>query len=107
VAKIDEIHDELEALNREREAYEADARAKAITLATQRNLMYREAVTKRDAIGQAGITADGEIVRVFDPKLLDKDTLAILEHMGTPVPPVDEVFPDGVTIHGGKKTGGR
>jgi len=33
---------------------------------------------------------------------LDADTLAALEHMGTPVPPVNEVYPEGVTF-GGKK----
>lgn len=99
MADIDKIHDELEALNRKREAFEAEARAKALDLATKRNLIYREAVAARDAIVQAGI-ASGRVVQVYDPDLLDKETLAVLEHMGTPVPPVDEVFPDGVTIPG-------
>jgi hypothetical protein len=101
MATIDEIHDELEALNREREAYAAESRERALGLATTRNLMYREAVAKRDAIVQAGI-ADGRVVQVYDPDLLDKETLAVLEHMGTPVPPIDEVFPNGVEIPGKK-----
>lgn len=96
---IDEIHDELEALNREREASHATGRAKALELAQRRNDLYVAAVAKRDAIVQAGI-ADGKVVQVYDPDLLDADTLAVLEHMGTPVPPVDEVFPHGVTIPG-------
>lgn len=97
MAKIDEIHDELEALNREREAYAAEARSKAIQLATTRNLMYREATAKRDSIVQAGI-ADGKVVQVYDPDLLDAETLAVLEHMGTPVPPLAAIFPQGVTL---------
>lgn len=103
MADIDTIHDELEALNREREAFEAKARAKALDLAMKRNLIYREAMAARDAIVQAGI-ADGKVVQVYDPDMLDKETLAVLEHMGTPVPPIDEVFPDGVTIPGKKGT---
>lgn len=99
---IDEIHDELEALNREREVQIAEAREKALSLARQRNDLYTAAVAKRDAIAQAGI-ADGRVVQVYDPDLLDAETLAVLEHMGTPVPPVAEVFPGGVTIPGRKE----
>lgn len=105
-AEIASIHDELESVNREREAFEAEKRAKALDLATKRNLLYREATAKRDAIAQTGYAnvtlEDGRVVqrevRVYDPALLDRETLAILEHMGTPVPPIDEVYPDGVTM---------
>lgn len=96
---ITEIHDELEALNREREASAAEAREKALFLARRRNELYVTAVAKRDAIVQAGI-ADGKVVQVYDPDLLDADTLAVLEHMGTPVPPIDAVYPNGVMIPG-------
>lgn len=108
--KIDDVHDELEQLNREREAFEAEARERALGLATTRNLLYREAMAKRDAamIGtidpETGAVSNGAIdnrtgrmVVVVDRDKLDKETLAVLEHMGTPVPPLDELFPDGLT----------
>lgn len=101
---IDELHDELEALNREREASAAEAREKAIFLARRRNELYTDAVAKRDAIAQAGIY-DGKVVQVYDPDLLDAETLAVLEHMGTPVPPLDELYPDGLEMP--KKKGGK
>lgn len=101
MATIDEIHDELEALNREREAQIADGREKALALAKRRNELYTDAIAKRDAIAVAGIY-QGKVVQVYDPDLLDADTLAVLEHMGTPVPPVDELYPDGVVIPGRK-----
>lgn len=97
--EIEAIHDELESVNRSREAFEAEQRAKALDLATKRNLMYREATARRDSIAQAGIHK-GQVVQVYDPDLLDHETLAILEHMGTPVPPLDEIYPDGLVMPG-------
>jgi flagellar motility protein MotE (MotC chaperone) len=79
--RIETLHDELEAVNREREAFEAEHRERA-----------------RDAIAKPAQTKDGRVVTVYDPADLDADTLAILAHMGTPVPPLAEVFPDGVTL---------
>jgi hypothetical protein len=99
VANITDLHDELEALNREREANAADARERARFLAQRRNQLYVEAVAKREAIVQAGI-AGGRVVQVYDPDLVDAETLAVLEHMGTPVPPLAEIYPSGVTIPG-------
>lgn len=96
--EIVRVHNELEDLNREREAYAAEARNRALDLATKRNLMYREAKEKLAGVKQVGRTPDGAVVDVYDPVLLDDETLAVLEHMGTPVPPVDEVFPGGVTL---------
>lgn len=97
--EIVDIQEQLDATNRERAERDAQLRREAIDLRRQRDALYADAVAKRDAIGQAGI-ASGQVVMVYDPDLLDRDTLAILEHMGTPVPPVDEVFPDGVTMPG-------
>lgn len=93
------IQDQLDAVNRERAERDAALRREAVDLRTQRDALYAEAVTKRDAIGQAAI-ANGRVVTVYDPDRLDVDTLEILAHMGTPVPPIDELYPDGVTIPG-------
>jgi hypothetical protein len=101
--EIMDIQDRLDTVNRERAEAEHAARQEAIALRRQRDDLYLDACRKRDAIGVAGI-ANGQVVMVYDPDLLDADTLAILEHMGTPVPPVDEVYPDGVTIPGKKGT---
>lgn len=98
MAEIDKIHDKLEALNRQREQTHAEQRAQALEMAKQRNDLYLAAIGARDAIGRGAIdNRTNQIVTVYDPDLLDKDTLVVLEHMGTPVPPVDEVYPDGVT----------
>lgn len=96
---IKEISEELEAFNRQREETIARDKEKAVAMAKTRNEMYLAACAKRDSIRQAGI-ADGEVVYVYDPDLLDADTLAVLEHMGTPVPPINEVYPNGVIIPG-------
>lgn len=101
MAMIDDLHDELETLNREREVYALAARERALALAKRRNDLYVAAIEKRDAIRQAGI-ADGQVVQVYDPDLLDEETLAVLAHMGTPVPALDDVFPNGVVIPGRK-----
>lgn len=100
---ITALQDQLDATNRERAEAEADLRGRAVKLRQERDALYLEAVTRRDAVGRAAIdNRTGKIVTVYDPDALDKDTLAILAHMGTPVPPVDEVYPDGVTLPGKK-----
>lgn len=96
---ISEVHDELEAFNREREETAAAQKARAVEMAQVRNQMYLDACAKRDSIRQAGI-ADGQVVYVYDPDLLDAETLEVLAHMGTPVPPLSEIYPNGVIIPG-------
>ena len=90
---------QIDALNAERAVTEADLRGRAVALRALRDEAYTEACARRDAIGRAAIdTHTGEIVRVFDPALLDADTLAILAHFGTPVPPLADLYPDGLTF---------
>jgi hypothetical protein len=96
--RIEALHDELETVNREREAFEAEHSERALDLARERNARCTAAVAARGAIAKPAQTKDGRVVTVYDPADLDADTLAILEHMGTPVPPLAEVFPDGVTL---------
>lgn len=104
MSRLDQIHDELETLNRSREKAIFEERAKALDLAAKRNAIYVAAMKERDSIVIAGIdNRTGQIVNVYDPDLLDEETLDVLEHMGTPVLPVNELYPDGVTIPGKKR----
>lgn len=101
-AELDRVNAEGDRINAERDRAYNETRDRARELRQERDRLYAEAIRKRDAIGKPAIYASG-IVTVYDPDLLDADTLAVLDLMGTPVPPVDEVYPGGVFYPDGRK----
>jgi hypothetical protein len=103
-ADFKELSERIEAMNAERDRVFDESRQATRFLSQQKHDMMKEAIAARDAIMQPGIY-EGRIVQVYDPDLLDEDTLSVLQEMGTPVLPIEEIFPGGVTIPGRKKKG--
>lgn len=104
-SEFQELSERIDTMNAERDRAFDESRRATRFLSQQKHDMMKEAIAARDAIMQPGIY-EGRIVQVYDPDLLDADTLSVLQEMGTPVLPIEEIFPGGVTIPSRKKKGG-